>query len=443
VTSQSPAESDEAPDEYRNAWSSIQYLVRYEGASWSGRESNRAFLNLGNNQFADMSSCTDAAFTGDGRSVADIDWDDDGRADVLLRFRTAPRIRLMRGNGPDTHWVKFYLQGVQSNRDAIGARVVVQTANNKSFTRTIYAGESFLSQSSKTLLFSLGNEDSIEQVVVRWPGGQTESFTGCSIDNRYTLIQGSGKAELVDAQPQLALATAARGVKSDAARPVSRIVLTESIPLGPLGIPSFENAQRKVADLAGSPILLNLWGTTCASCLKEFEGFQERKDKIDKQGLRIVTLCTDPFDKHEQAKKVVSHFGLQRDSGYTDDAFMNALEILLGEIIGRYNGTPLPTSLLLDSMCNLRVVYKGPERLGLILRDVRLLSTINPRDPSGSRLSFGRRLVRRTRDYAGMAELFRGIGSTTMATLYQQLADAAVKSQQPKEEKKESHLISG
>ena len=443
MTSQSPAESDEAPENYRNAWSSIQYLVRHEGASWSGRESNRVFLNLGDNKFADMSSCTDAAFKGDGRSVADIDWDDDGHADVLLRFRTAPRIRLMRGNGPDTHWLKLRMQGVSANRDAIGARVTLSTASGKIFTRTVYAGESFLSQSSKTMLFSLGKESAIESVVVRWPSGESESFTGCRMNNRYSLVQGAGVAVSIEPQTHVELASAPTGVKSDAGRMVSRIVLTEAIPLAPLGIPSFENKKRRVDDVAGAPTLINLWGTTCASCLNEFEGFQDRKEKIDKLGLRIITLCTDSFDKHEQAKKIVAHFGLDKNAGYADDAFMNSLEILLGEIVGRYNGAPLPTSLLLDSMGNMRVVYKGPEKIGAILRDVRLLSTLNPRDPSGSRLSFGRRLVRRVRDYAGMAKLFRGIGSSAMADLYQQLADVAAKDQASDERQKASHLIGG
>ena len=97
------------------------------GSSWSGRERNCCFLNMGDGTFVDASAISGLDFVDDGRSLAVVDWDDDGDLDVWLKSRTGPQLRFMRNNqSPELHYVAFRLVGKTCNRDAVGARVVVE-----------------------------------------------------------------------------------------------------------------------------------------------------------------------------------------------------------------------------------------------------------------------------------------------------------------------------
>jgi len=421
VTSQSPAEETEAPDQYKQAWASIQHMVFFEGLSWSGRESNRLFLNLGGMEFADVSSVGTIDFSGDGRAAAVVDWDDDGRLDLVLKNRTAPRLQLLRNTGPSGGgYLKLDLVGTQGNRDAVGARATVEAGGARQ-ARTVYAGEGYLAQSSKRLHFGLGAAASVDGVTVRWPNGDQERFTGLEVNGRYRLVQGSGAAEAVDARPAGALAGPPPPPMSLNAAPVGRIVLAEKLPMVAVKIPSFENPERHVIDLRGRPVLLNLWGNTCKNCLAEFSGFQQAARGIEASGLRVVTLNTDPADQHGQSKALLERFGLlNADAGYADEQFLTAFEVLLREVVGGNFGTPLPTSLLLDPAGSLVAVYRGKVEPEVLLGDVALLQQMDPAVPSDTKLNFGGRVFRKQRDYASLVQQFQQLGMTTLANFYRQ-----------------------
>ncbi|MBC8329483.1 MAG: ASPIC/UnbV domain-containing protein [Planctomycetes bacterium] len=421
MTSQSPAEQTEAPDDYKQAWASIQHMVFFEGMSWSGREQNRLFLNLGNMEFADVSSVGTIDFAGDGRAAAVVDWDDDGRLDLVLKNRTAPRLQVLRnlasGGGA---WLKLDLVGTAGNRDAVGARATVEAGGVRQ-GRTVYAGEGYLAQSSKRLHFGLGAAESVDAVTVRWPNGDRERFTGLEPSRRYRLVQGSGAPAAVEARPAAAFDRPPPAAPRLNASGVSRIALVEKLPIPYLEIPAFAKQDRYVGDLQGRPVLLNLWGNTCQNCLVEFAGFQQAKAAIDASGLRLVTLNTDPADQHERARSILARFGLDdADAGYADEQFLTAFEVLLREVVGGNFGTPLPTSLLLDSAGSLVAVYRGRVEPEVLLRDVELLKRMDPADPSDTKLSFGGRVFRKTRDYASLVEQFEQLGLSEMAGFYRQ-----------------------
>ena len=183
-----------------------------EGRSFSGRERNCAFMNCDGQAFANISAVSGLNYDDDGRALAVSDWDQDGDLDLWFLNRTGPRLRLMinqsdQRSSQSNKFVAFQLQGTESNRDGIGARVTVHlpdptNGETPSTTlpihQTLSAGDAFLSQSSKWLHFGLGEADSIESVLVRWPSGRLETFKGCQLGNRYRLIEGAGKPILVD-----------------------------------------------------------------------------------------------------------------------------------------------------------------------------------------------------------------------------------------------------
>ena len=152
--SQSPLTSvdSEAIVKYKQGWRALNRLL-HEDKSFSGHEKNCAFLNLGDGQFASVSSVSGLDFDDDSRAIATCDWDFDGRLDFWMTGRTAPRLRLVRNRETTAGaFVTFKLQGTdpKTNRDAIGARVEVVLKNgdaSKRLVKTIHAGDAFLTAS--------------------------------------------------------------------------------------------------------------------------------------------------------------------------------------------------------------------------------------------------------------------------------------------------------
>ena len=79
--------------QYDRGWSALNKLIR-SGRSFSGRERNCCFLNLGDGKsFANISAASGLDMIHDGRAVAMSDWDADGDVDLWIASRTGPRVR--------------------------------------------------------------------------------------------------------------------------------------------------------------------------------------------------------------------------------------------------------------------------------------------------------------------------------------------------------------
>jgi len=104
------------------------------------------------------------------RSSVVFDMDNDGDLDILTNeFNSRPRV--LENHLSEKEYLKVDLVGKKSNRDGLGARVVVHTEGEE-YTKYNDGQSGYLSQSSKPLYFGL-DEESAERVVVDWPSGET------------------------------------------------------------------------------------------------------------------------------------------------------------------------------------------------------------------------------------------------------------------------------
>lgn len=399
-------------------------MVADLGLSWSGRERNRMFLSLESGRFVDVSYATGLDFVQDARSVASVDWDGDGRVDLVLKNRNAPRIRLLRNQATteNANWLQVNLRGNdQINRDAIGSTVTLH-AGNQMFQQVLLAGDGFLCQSSKTMFFGLGENTVIDKLSVRWPNGRVENF----LDEGETL-EGNQRLRLEPLQAIEILAAPApvalQAGKNEASNwgDVDRLPLLTKISLAELPLPAFDNPNRKVKDLAGKPVLVNFWSTTCAACLEEFGDFHENQRKLSKQGLQIVPMVTDGMDRHERARAILKGVGLAQNAGWADQRVETSLRILTEEVLYRAVDMPLPVSLLIDSRGQLVQIHIGRYPIGALMRDLKILRQLDSNSPDASAMAFGRRLAFRDRNYAEMAAKFRAAGMTEMAEYFDSL----------------------
>ena len=88
------------------------------------------------------------------------------------------------------HWVTLKLVGTRSNRSAIGAMVRLVTTDGEQ-RQEVRGGGSYYSQNDLRLEFGLGEAKAIERVIIRWPNGAEENWTGLAADRVHTLTEGS------------------------------------------------------------------------------------------------------------------------------------------------------------------------------------------------------------------------------------------------------------
>jgi tetratricopeptide (TPR) repeat protein len=179
-----------------------------QGESFNGQQRNKMFLGLGPLRFANYSSASGIDLPDDSRAIAATDWDGDGDVDLLVNNRTAPRLRILINELESANrFVKFRLLGTKSNRDAIGSRIEVHLRGIAvPLVKTLTASSGRVSQSSKEIHFGLGSGTSIEQVVVLWPNGDSQTFANIGTNKTYRLVEGTDEpAELTDERYRIAL----------------------------------------------------------------------------------------------------------------------------------------------------------------------------------------------------------------------------------------------
>ncbi len=174
---------------YEQGWNTINDLIR-SGGTWSGFERNVLYANNRDGTFTDLSGTLGLDFLQDSRSFVLADFDGDGRQEMLLKNRNAPQLRLTRSIAPDLPpSISFRLSGTQSNRDAIGAAITIETSAGRQ-TNTLAAGSGFLAQHSKELFFGLGESTGGITATVRWPSGLIQTLHQLPPNHRITVREG-------------------------------------------------------------------------------------------------------------------------------------------------------------------------------------------------------------------------------------------------------------
>ena len=132
------------------------------------------FRNNGDETFTDVSAEAGIAQLPRrvGRGTTFGDYDNDGDVDIFIVNNHAPPT-LLRNEAAGMNWLHVKLHGTGANRNAIGAKIRLKTANAVQM-REICAGESYLSSNSYLAEFGLGAATKIEWLEVTWPNGETQ-----------------------------------------------------------------------------------------------------------------------------------------------------------------------------------------------------------------------------------------------------------------------------
>ena len=376
--SQSPTkfvEADEAR-EYLEAFRKLENMI-LEGGSLSGYERNCVFLNTRGPRFGNISAVSGLDFQDDSRAIGTVDWDHDGDLDVWQVNRTGPHVRFLRNDVPtQAHFLFVRLVGRTANRDGIGARLELYLKDESSgkIMRTLQAGDGYLSQSSKWVHFGLGSSKEIDRIIVKWPGGTAETFSGLKADRRYRLTQGTGKATLWT-PPRREVRLVPKALDPPKPTQQARGMLGIRAPVGSLNFRDLDSQQRSLEDFRGKPVLLNLWATWCAPCIKELREFGRREQTLRQSGLEILALNVDGLQEElsaspQQARQLLARLDYPFASGSANRKLLDSLEVIRNELFIWGRPFPVPTSFLIDARGWLAAIYMGPVEVEQLLADL-------------------------------------------------------------------------
>lgn len=115
------------------------------------------------------------------------DLNNDGFLDIL----NGNNIRMNNGN--DNNWLKVHLEGTESNRNGIGARVEIYATGGTwdKQIRDVRSGDGFRYMSSLNTHFGLGQTAAIDQVVIKWPSGIIDVINNPAINEPLMVVEGS------------------------------------------------------------------------------------------------------------------------------------------------------------------------------------------------------------------------------------------------------------
>ncbi len=143
-----------------------------------------------------------------GRGAAFGDLDNDGRIDIVVNQKEShAAILLNRTPGPN-RWIRLLLRGTKSNRDALGAKVIVEIDNPdkdkpaplgetwsavRRIARQRKGGGSMESAHDPRLLIGVGTAKDVLKLTVSWPSGEKSTFEHLETNKTYQIVEGDPK----------------------------------------------------------------------------------------------------------------------------------------------------------------------------------------------------------------------------------------------------------
>ncbi|MDN5202169.1 CRTAC1 family protein [Fulvivirgaceae bacterium BMA10] len=161
------------------------------------------FLENKGEYFEDIGRIAGLADPGIGRGSVTFDYDNDGDLDLFVvnqkpeenaaQVGTTKSV-LYRNDSPSGNWLKVKLSGVNADSHGVGSRIEVVVGDLK-MIREIDGGSSHESQNSTVAHFGLADFTTVDSVIVKWIGGNTQVLTDIPVNQTLNI-----REEIADIQ---------------------------------------------------------------------------------------------------------------------------------------------------------------------------------------------------------------------------------------------------
>ena len=188
-----PSCSSAAAADFDNDMDVDLYLVCTETVA---NQPNILLENKGNGTFRKLNHHgAEGSKIGIGNKAMIADYNNDGFLDIFVTnglgivspINQGP-YQLFQNSGNENHWLKIKLEGVQSNRDAIGAEVLLKSGG-KTQLREQNGKSHYGAQDDIVLHFGLGSNTRVDDITVRWPSGIVQHLYNISADQTLHLTE--------------------------------------------------------------------------------------------------------------------------------------------------------------------------------------------------------------------------------------------------------------
>ena len=150
--------------------------------------------NLGEGKFEEWADSGDLGrirMAARGSAVADIDGD--GDLDLFVVDLAGPSRLFENRTGSRNSWIRIEPRVSPDRRTVLGTKVRI-TAGGRSQTKEFYPSPSYASGSLTDLHFGLGASESVDEIEITWPGGESQRFRDVPARKVYRIRKGEKPA---------------------------------------------------------------------------------------------------------------------------------------------------------------------------------------------------------------------------------------------------------
>ena len=164
------------------------YDRRFEGTPW--QMPPHCFRRQQDGTYEDIAGEIGPYFRGEyiGRGVARLDFNHDYLPDAVVVHHDRPVALLVNETQNAGRAVVLKLRGIQSNRDAIGARIEFRIGDTDRMLE-VMGGDGYCASNERTIIIGVGQTVTVPLMTVRWPSGHIDRLADVPTNTNLVLVE--------------------------------------------------------------------------------------------------------------------------------------------------------------------------------------------------------------------------------------------------------------